>query len=632
MTPKNHFDKLADLLHLEAAAEAEQFAQALRNNTGAGGEKRGTCLTKLAIRDEAPALAGRMLLMLGKRDQTQSLPWHRFYVGTPVLLTEEQVTNPESMRGVVCERSQDTITVAVADLPSLERDRPTLRLDLATDAISRDRQLNALRTARDCTRGRLHLLKNVLLGNAVPKFTQLKKITPHNANLNASQIAAVEFALSASDCAIIHGPPGTGKTTTVVELICQAVARGEQVLACAASNLAVDNLLERLVLAGVNAVRLGHPARVMRTLQSHTLDSLVENHADVSLARKLLKEANKLRDKAGKYTRAKPLPGARQELRQEARELVADARHIEQQVVTSILDNAQVLCCTLTGVDAQLLADRQFPLLVIEEASQAIEPACWIPLSRAEKVVFAGDHCQLPPTVISLQAAKAGLACSLPERLLAVHGVAISQLLTMQYRMHATLMQFSSQEFYEGRLVAHASVQSHSLEDLLTENKALNTAPLQFIDTAGAGYDESSEAASESLCNESEAELIIKKTQALLDAGLSAADIGIISPYSAQVRLITERLGNASVEVDTVDGFQGREKEVILLSLVRSNQNGEIGFLQDIRRMNVALTRARRQLIIVGDSATLANHAFYTRLLNYIEANNAYSTVWQEWS
>ncbi len=223
--------------------------------------------------------------------------------------------------------------------------------------------------------------------------------------------------------AIIHGPPGTGKTTTVVELIRQAVARGEKVLACAPSNLAVDNLLERLVRAGEKAIRLGHPARVLPELQEHTLDLLVDAHPDVALARKLLREAQGLRDKAARYTRAKPLPGARQQMRQEARELIADARRIESQVVEHLLDSATVL---LRDADRAWMrrcsASGTFDLAVIDEAAQAIEPACWIPLLRAPRVVLAGDHCQLPPTIVSPEAAREGLAVSLLERLLAELG------------------------------------------------------------------------------------------------------------------------------------------------------------------------------------------------------------------
>jgi superfamily I DNA and/or RNA helicase len=515
-------------------------------------------------------------------------------------------------------------------LPESEHERPTYRLDVSTDEISRQRQQAALNEARKAERGRPAQLRDALLKQRPPKFADVKPITPLDAGLNRSQIEAIELALAAADVAIIHGPPGTGKTTTVVELIRQAIARGEKVLACAPSNLAVDNLLERLVRAGERAVRLGHPARVLKELQEHTLDLLVEAHPDVALARKLLKEAQSLRNKADRFTRAKPPPGAKAALRREAGELVADARRIEQQVVEHLLDSAGVLLATLTGIDSQVLGDRTFDLVVIDEAAQAIEPACWIAILRAGRVVLAGDHCQLPPTILSQEADKAGLSVSLMERLARQLGPAISRRLTTQYRMHAAIMGFSSAEFYESSLVADPSVAGHRLSDLPHVTASPRTeSPLTFIDTAGASYDEELEPAGESRRNPSEAEVVGRQVQSLLDAGVAPAEIAVITPYAAQVRLLREQLTIAGLEIDTVDGFQGREKEAVVISLVRSNTTGEIGFLGDIRRMNVALTRARRKLIVIGDSATIAGHAFYHRLLAYFEGQGAYKTVWE---
>ncbi len=461
-----------------------------------------------------------------------------------------------------------------------------------------------LDAARRAERGRLAQLRDVLLGAAAPAFDPPRPLADPGSALNPSQRAAVEFALSARDVAIIHGPPGTGKTTTVVELIRQAVSRGSRVLACAPSNLGVDNLLERLLAAGMRAVRLGHPARVLPELRAHTLDLLVEAHPDLRVARQLERDAAVLRHQAARFTRAKPQPGHRQELRKEARELVADARRLEEQIVAGLLDAAEVLCVTLTGLDAQILGERTFDLAVIDEAAQSIEPACWIPLVRGARLVLAGDHCQLPPTIVSAAAAREGLAVSLPERLLAVHGPAIARRLTVQYRMHEAIMGFSSAEFYDSSLTPDPSVAAHRLADLPgVVADPLVESPLEFIDTAGAGYDEELEPDGESRRNPAEAALVCRKVQALVAAGVPAADIAVIAPYSAQVRLIRDLLQSgdglpgvddpsAGVEVDSVDGFQGREKEAVVISLVRSNREGEIGFLADTRRMNVALTRA----------------------------------------
>lgn len=631
MAPGGHFEKLAKLLELEAAAEAQQLAEFARRRSGAEAERSGRTLVKLVLRDAAPALGGRYVLTLAKRDQNQSLPWNRLSVGTPVLLTEENVQESRGWRGIVCRRDMASLDVAVAELPESEHDRPTYRLDVSSDEIARQRQTAALAEAKRAERGRLMQLRDVLLGVRPPKFEPSKQLAILDMGLNESQRSAVEFALTAGDVAIIHGPPGTGKTTTVVELIRQAAARGEKVLACAASNLAVDNLLERLVRGGERAIRLGHPARVLPELQEHTLDLLVDAHPDVKVARKLLREADALRDKAARFTRAKPLPGARQELRAQARELVADARRIESVVVEHILDSATVICATLTGIDRGILGERAFDLAVIDEAAQAIEPACWIPLLRSGRVVLAGDHCQLPPTIVSTQAAKEGLAISLMERLISQLGGGIARRLTTQYRMHEAIMGFSSEEFYEGSLVADSAVSGHLLQDLPEVMAGpLTESPLQFIDTAGAGYDEELEPDGESRRNPAEAELVGKQVEALIAAGLPASDIAVIAPYAAQVRLLREQLRIDGLEIDTVDGFQGREKEAVVISLVRSNGTGEIGFLGDTRRMNVALTRARRKLIVIGDSATIAAHPFYERLLGYFELHGAYKTVWEE--
>jgi len=318
-------------------------------------------------------------------------------------------------------------------------------------------------------------------------------------------------------------------------------------------------------------------------------------------------------------------------MRREASALVADARRIEEQLVEHLLDTAPVICATLTGLDSQILRDRTFDLVVIDEASQATEPACWIPILRSGRVILAGDHCQLPPTVVSQAAARQGLATSLMERLILDLTSGISHRLTIQYRMHSAIMGFSSQEFYESSLIADSSVAGRLLSDLPgVIATPMTTSPLEFIDTAGASYDEETEPDGESRFNSAEADFVGRRVEALLEAGLSASDIAVIAPYAAQVRLLRERLRGEGLEVDTVDGFQGREKEAVIISLVRSNSRGEIGFLADTRRMNVALTRAKRKLIVIGDSATIGGDPFYARMLSYFERNSAYKTIWEE--
>ena len=588
-------------------------------------ERTGETLLDLAITDHQSGLGGRYLLTLVKRNRTLQLPWNRLRVGSPIVLSVHDHTDNDTYQGVVSARNLQSIQVAVHEWPDGDR----FRLDLSPDEITRKRQRAALNAAREA-RGRLGKLRDVLLGEREPSFGA-EPDCEFSGSFNTSQQAAIRFALSAEDVAIIHGPPGTGKTTTVVELIRQAIAREEKVLACAPSNTAVDNLLQRLVAVNVRVVRLGHPARVGTGLREHTLDVMVENHENMRWVRDLMRDAEKLYRKASRYTRAKPAPGQRQEMRREAKQLKADARMLERQAVDHVLDQADVVCATVT-FDEEVLGDRKFDLAVIDEASQSTEPGCWIPFLRASRVVLAGDHCQLPPTIISAQAAREGFGRSLLERVVDMYAAKVTRRLDVQYRMHERIMQFSSHTFYDGQLRADTTVSRHLLVDLpqVTADNILTNEPVTFIDTAGASWDEELEPEGESRRNPSEGQLVLRKAAELQDAGLASQDIAIIAPYAAQVRWLRDHCDSDRLEIDTVDGFQGREKEAILISLVRSNTTGEIGFLSDTRRMNVALTRARRKLIVVGDSATLANHDFYVALLEYFESIGAYHTVWEE--
>jgi superfamily I DNA and/or RNA helicase len=633
MTPPSipeHFQRLTRLLELEAEAEKQEALRDMQRRSPSAAEASGSTLTNLVIREEDAGLGGRILLTLGKRNQTLSLPWTRLGSGAPVILSEEGAKT-EGWRGIVSGLQKDSIQVALAQFPETESERPTFRLDHSTDEISRQRQRQGLEKAAAANGSRLAELRDVLLGFCAPEFHASDSPDPFDRTLNESQLEAVRFALTAEHLAILHGPPGTGKTTTVVELIRQITRGGERVLAVAPSNIAVDNLFERLLAAGEKVIRLGHPARVMPELRAHTLDLLVENHPDMKLARKLTREARTLREQASKFTRAKPEHGARQAMRQDAKSMLADARKIEDMLVERLLDGASILCATVTGLDRALMGERRFDWCIMDEANQSTEAAAWGPLQYADRLVLAGDHKQLPPTIVSAQAAAQGFSVSLPERLLDQSGAGISRRLTVQYRMNRAIMQFPSDELYEGSLTAHASVESHLLQDLpgVSANE-LTGAPVTFIDTAGAGYDEETEPGGDSRLNPLEAALVVRKLESLLAAGVPPAEIAIIAPYAAQVRILRQRIPHSEVEVDSVDGFQGREKEAVIVSLVRSNRENEIGFLEDIRRMNVALTRARRKLIVIGDSATIAAHPFYQRMVTYFESIGAYHSVWEE--
>jgi len=629
ISAESYFDRFYRWLDLESAAEAQDLAERRQMRTRKTAEQGGETILDLAIEDHQTGLGGRHLLTFVKRNRTLNLPWNRLRVGSPVVLTSLEDTDESPHSGVISARNANSIQVAVDHWISGKN----FDLDLASDEVSRNRERAALQTIASA-RGRLGELRQVILGDLDPVYGKRRQprfgdvsALPIADGLNPSQRAAIEFALSAEDIAIIHGPPGTGKTTSVAAFIRQAVRRGEKVLACAPSNTAVDNLLERLVDCGQRVVRIGHPARVKDELRSHTLDALVESHDSMRLAKDLSREAEELYRQADRYTRAKPARGAKQDLRREARQIKADSRQLERQAIDHVLDGADVICAT-TSIDNVVLGDRSFDWVVIDEACQCTESACWVPLQRGRRILLAGDHCQLPPTVISTVAAREGYSRSMLERLVETHGAAITRQLDVQYRMHEAIMRFSSAQFYQDTLQADTTVQCHLLSDLPdVTSTPLTDEPLTYIDTAGADYDEEQELDGASRRNPAEGHLVLEKVRQLLEAGLPAADIAVIAPYAAQVRWLREHAPDRELEIDTVDGFQGREKEAVVVSLVRSNPKGEIGFLADIRRMNVALTRARRKLIVVGDSATLGGHPFYAALLEYFEAADSYYTV-----
>jgi superfamily I DNA and/or RNA helicase len=626
-----HFDRLRRLLDLETKAEAEDAAERARRLTPEDAEASGRSLIDLSMIDEAPHLAGRTVVEL--RKGAGRLPWTRLDVGTPVVLSWSPsfAAKQRTRRGVVSDKTESSLHVALDAGSEETPDEVLVRVDLAHDQTAADRQRAALNVAGSAKRDRLAELRSVLLGERAATFRPLDQPIAFLSRLDASQQEAVRFALGANDLALIHGPPGTGKTSTLVEIMRQAVRRGERVLACAPSNMAVDNMLLRLASAGERVIRLGHPARVLPELVEHTLDAAIDRHEDVRLARKLVREARALRRKADKFTRAKPLPGEKQRMRDEVRALFMDARKLEEQARERILDGASIVCST-TSIDDEILGRRRFDRVVIDEACQSTEPSSWVPVLRAERVVLAGDHRQLPPTILSREAEAQGFGVSLFERLASEMGVGILRRLDRQYRMHRAIMSFPSNEMYEGTLEADESVAGHLLAQLPgVATSALTDTPIEYIDTAGAGFGEEIEPDGESRRNPEEAELVVRKVSALIEAGVAEVAIAVIAPYAAQVRLIRERLiDRAGVEVDTVDGFQGREKEAIVISMVRSNDRQEIGFLAELRRTNVAFTRARRKLIVIGDSATLSAEPFYARWIDAVDVMDAHKTIWDD--
>ena len=433
--------------------------------------------------------------------------------------------------------------------------------------------------------------------------------------LNSTQELAVNNVLRAKDVAVVHGPPGTGKTTTLVEAIYETLKRESQVMVCAQSNMAVDWISEKLVDRGVPVLRIGNPTRVNDKMLSFTYERKFESHPDYPELWSIRKAIREMRTSRKR--------GASDNWHQKLDRLKSRATEIECRINAQLFGEARVIASTLVGSANRVMSGQKFTTLFIDEAAQALEAACWIPMKRTTRVVFAGDHCQLPPTVKSIEAMRGGLAKTLMERIVENKPEVVT-LLTVQYRMNEKIMQFSSDWFYDGKVIAAPEVCHRGILDY--------DLPMIWIDTSGTEAYEQFVGESFGRINKKEAALTLGKLQEyfektgkqrILDENI---DVGIISPYRAQVQYLRQQIKKKEffrpyrklISVNTVDGFQGQERDIIIISLVRSNNEGQIGFLSDLRRMNVAITRARMKLIIMGNAETLSHTLFYKKLYEYI--------------
>ncbi|GGB93072.1 IGHMBP2 family helicase [Dyadobacter sediminis] len=636
----DYFKKLSDLLKTEREEDRQSYLRLTETTSVSERRANGLAWYPVAIRGSEMS-RGDYLTVEVERTTHQDIS-HQLRFGMPAVLFSNHDAKKDRLEGIISHQSGNRlkITLRTDELPEWSRDGK-LGIDVLFDDNSYDEMQNALKAAgilaENDKEGRL---VQILTGEKAPAFqTDVPEL--RIPKLNPSQLEAVKKIVSANELAIVHGPPGTGKTTTLVQAIKALISREhKQILVVAPSNTAVDLLSEKLSEEGLHVLRVGNPVRVSERLISLTLDSKMNAHSRMKDVKALKKQANEFKNMAHKYKRnfGKAEREQRKALFDEAHKIMKEVGTIEQYVIDDLISKAQVITATLVGSNHYTVRNLKFGTVIIDEAGQALEPACWIPILKAGKVIMAGDHLQLPPTIKSAEAARNGLSTTLLEKNVAAHPESVV-LLEEQYRMHEVIMGFSSKIFYENRLAAHASV-AHRL--LFPEDS-----PLAFIDTAGCGFEEKKEGTSTT--NPEEAAFLFKHLSQLVSEFVQSKPditpdilkdfptVAIISPYKEQINILKEQLLHAdslqpylsSISVNTIDSFQGQERDIVYISMTRSNAEGEIGFLADIRRMNVAMTRARKKLVVIGDSATLSQSAFYRDFIEYAEQFNAYQSAWE---
>ncbi|MFW6269447.1 MAG: IGHMBP2 family helicase [Bacillota bacterium] len=655
-----YINKYEKLVELERIEEMERHEIEIKRLSPEEREEKGRAILHLKGRDEGTAFGNKPIVKFIRQRPGEELPETEISVGDLVMLSKRRPLEEDNPTGTVAEKTRYSISVVFDNNPPGFVYDKNLRMDLYVNDITFQRMLEALEKVKDRNK-----LQKKLLGKENLEWSQkeLPEIEWINQKLNSSQKNAVKNALKAKDFYLIQGPPGTGKTMTAIEIINQAVKQKIDILATADSNIAVDNLVERLAKSGAEVLRVGHPLRVTPLLRQHTLDYKVLEHPDYKEAQKLRNEVKELLDKqeelthpSGRWRRGMSDELIRKKARssssyrgvppqklkemaewldiqQQVDEYFTRIDKLEENAAEELIQNADVVCSTNSTSGSEIMAQHNFDLIVIDEATQATEPGALISVTKGKKAVLIGDHKQLPPTVLNQEAAEKGLSESLFERMYRTHGKEFWSLLQIQYRMHNKIMNFSNEKFYRGELKSAPEVRDHTLADLNVfpdncecfTDKALDPQePIVFIDTSNMEAKERSLAGSNSYDNPVEAEIVLDIVDEALRLNLDPTQIAVITPYKDQVDLLNNLNNLENLEINTVDGFQGREKEVVINSFVRSNPSQNIGFLRDLRRLNVTLTRAKRKLIIVGDAETIRNHQLYNDLLKYVKKEGLY--------
>ena len=634
---KKYIKNLIRLINYERDAEIDLMTYEISTMSGKKREELGRAINKVKGKSLGKEL-GLQIVQFGRSEVIDT----EISVGDMVLVSTDNPLKSD-LTGTVTEKGARFIKVAFDKRVPKWAIKKKVRLDLYANDITFRRMEDNLKHLS--LKGK-NALEYILNERNPKKNREIPYINYIDDSLNKSQKSAIENSLSCENFFLIHGPFGTGKTRTLVELISQETRQNHKVLATAESNAAVDNILERLMdNKKLNLTRLGHPQRVSKHNITQTLAYKVENHKLNKKITKIHRKIDNLIEKRKVHT--KPTPQYRRgfgdydilhlaskgkggrgissekmksmanwiEINQEIDEAHDEIKRIENRMIKEIVDSSDVILATNSSAALESISHVKFDVAIIDEASQATIPSILIPIAKAHRFILAGDHKQLPPTIISERAHE--LEKTLFEELIRIYPFK-SQLLNVQYRMNSLLMKFPNREFYNNGLKSDSSVDDITINDILTsqhEEKAL-----LFIDTSEVEDNREMHLKdSKSIINDLEADISVSIAQDYLNAGAGEDDIGIISPYADQVKLIQEK---TPVEVKTVDGFQGREKEIIIISTVRSNPHGNIGFLKDLRRLNVAITRAKRKLIIIGNANTLITNPTYARLIEFVESEN----------
>lgn len=607
------------LLRMEYEYEKEEFKRQTETMGVARKVKRGLCWYPVQVGRNFYNSLNQLAVEIARTEDKEIE--HAFEFGRPVCFFRQDYDGKISYMNFTATVSYADEGRMVVVLPGagalLElQDCDRLGVQLYFDETSYRTMFEALEDVLRAKGNRLAELRDTLSGTLPARKRELFPVRfPW---LNSTQEEAVNRVLCAKDVAVVHGPPGTGKTTTLVEAIYETLHRENQVLVCAQSNTAVDWIAEKLVDRGVPVLRIGNPTRVNDKMLSFTYERRFESHPDYAelwSIRKSIREIGHMRK--GSYSERETVRNRLSRLRDRATEL-------EIRINEELFASARVIASTLVSSNHRILSGRRFSTLFIDEAAQALEAACWIAIRKADRVVFAGDHCQLPPTIKCIEAARGGLDETLMEKVVANKPDVVS-LLKVQYRMNDVIMRFSSEWFYNGQLESAPEVRQRGILDYDT--------PMTWIDTSEMDFHEEFVGESFGRINRPEANLLLQELENYIvkigeNRILSERiDFGVISPYKAQVQYLRSKIRSSSffrpfrgqITIHTVDGFQGQERDVIFISLVRANEDGQIGFLNDLRRMNVAITRARMKLVILGEAKTLVRHTFYKKLMEYIE-------------